>query len=129
MPRFSDKAVEAEAVSFIRSIVAWMGCLDHDRATWRVGTTSSPENRLALLEGTQVGHALCGWRGDSAKRAAEELAKHHGMELEGIPDDRDNCIFVYTDRKPTREERARRKKEPLTLKAESGLPGDQKAHR
>ena len=38
------------------------------------------------------------------------------MELEGIPDEGDNCIYVYTDREPTREERRRRNKEPLTLK-------------
>ena len=116
MPPRSDKAVESEAVGYIHSIVEWMRSLDHDGATWTVGTTSNPEERFGTLEGTQVGHWICGWCVGSPKRAAEELAEYHGMELEGIPDESDNCVFVYTDREPTREERTRRNKEPLTLK-------------
>ena len=38
------------------------------------------------------------------------------MELEGLPDERLHCIFVFTDWEPTREERTRRNKKPLTLK-------------
>lgn len=116
MPAWSDEDVESEAVGYVHSVVKWMRSLDHDGATWRVGTTSSPEERFAMMQGTQVGYGLCGWCTGSAKRAAEELAEYHGMGLEGVPDERDNCIFVYTDRDPTREERRRRNKEPLTLK-------------
>ena len=116
MPPPSDEAVESEAVAYVHSIVKWMRCLDHDGATWRVGTTSSLEERLGMMEGTQVGHGMCGWCSGSSKRAAEELAEYHGMELEDIPDERHHCIFVYTDREPTREELRRRNKEPLTLK-------------
>ena len=68
MPSWSDEAVESEAVCYIHSIVEWMRCLDHDGATWTVGTTSSPEERLATLEGTQEGHAICGWCRGSPKR-------------------------------------------------------------
>ena len=116
MPPKSDKAVESEAVCYVHSIVEWMRSLDHDEAVWRVGTTSDPEERLAALEGAQLGHAICGWCGGSAKRAAEELAEYHGMDLEGCPNEHDNCIFAHTDRGPTPEERRRRNKEPLTLK-------------
>ena len=116
MPAWSDEDVESEAVGYVHSVVMWMRSLDHDGATWRVGTTSSPEDRLGMMEGTQVGYGICGWCTGSAKRAAEELAEYHGMELEGVPDERDNCILVYTDREPTREERRRRSKDPLTLK-------------
>ena len=38
------------------------------------------------------------------------------MELEGLPDERLHCIFAFTDWEPTREERTRRNKKPLTLK-------------
>ena len=69
-----------------------------------------------MMEGSQVGYGMCGWCSGSAERAAEELAEYHGMELEGVPDERHHCIFVYTDREPTREELKRRNKEPLTLK-------------
>ena len=116
MPPWSDKAVESEAVFYVHSIVQWMRSLDHDRAIWRVGTTSSLEQRLGMMSDTHVCSGACGWCSGSAKRAAEELAEYHGMELEGIPDERDNCIYVYTDREPTRDERRRRNKEPLTLK-------------
>ena len=116
MPAWSDEDVESEAVCYVHRVVKWMRCLDHDGATWRGGTTSSLEERLGRMEGTQAGYGICGWCTGSAKRAAEELAEYHGMELEGVPDERHNCIFVYTDREPTREERRRRSKEPLTLK-------------
>ena len=116
MPAWSDEDVESEAVCHVHRVVKWMRCLDHNGATWRGGTTSSLEERLGRMEGTQAGYGICGWRTGSARRAAEELAEYHGMELEGVPDERHNCIFVYTDREPTREERRRRSKEPLTLK-------------
>ena len=69
-----------------------------------------------MMEGTQAGYGICGWCTGSVRRAAEELAEYHGMELEGIPDEHHECIFGYTDREPTRDERRRRNKEPLTLK-------------
>lgn len=116
MSRGPDEAVELEAVCYVHTIVKWMRCLDHDRATWTVGTTPNLEERLNTLEGTQVGTGICGWCLGSPKRAAEELTEYHGMELEGIPDETDHCIFVYTDREPSHEERTRRNKEPLTLK-------------
>ena len=116
IPPQSDEAVESETVGYIHNIVEWMRCQDHDRATWRVGTTLDPGQRLAWLEGAQVSLEICGWCTGSAKRAAEELAEYHGMELEGTPEERHHCIFAYTDREPTREELRQRNKEPLSLK-------------
>ena len=112
-PRESEEDVESEAVHYVHSMVKWMRDLDHDGATWRVGTTSLKELRR-MMSGTQISHEICGWFSGSAKRAAEELAEYHGMELEGIPDEHHECIFGYTDREPTRDARRRRNKEPLT---------------
>ena len=116
MPPKSEEDVESEAVHYIHRMVKWMRELDHDAATWRVGTTGSLEKHRRMMSDTQVPYEMCGWCSGSAKRAAEELAEYHGMELEGIPDEHHECIVGYTDREPTREERRRRNKEPLTLK-------------
>ena len=111
-PPASEEDIESEATGYVHSIVEWMRDLDHDGATWRVGTTSPEE----LTDRMEISLGICGWFSGSAKRAAEELAEYHGMELEGTPDEHHPCIFGYTDREPTREERRRRSKEPLTLK-------------
>ena len=115
MPPASEEDIESEAVHLVHSLVKWMRDLDHDGATWRVGTTSG-EELSRMMTGPQIWYGICGWFSGSAKRAAEELAEYHGMELEGIPDEHHECIFGYTDREPTRDERRRRNKEPLTLK-------------
>ena len=114
-PPASEEDIESEAVDYVHSMVRWMRDLDHDGATWRVGTASGKELERRLT-GPQTWYGICGWCSGSAKRAAEELAEYHGMELEGIPDEHHECIFGYTDREPTRDERRRRNKEPLTLK-------------
>ena len=115
IPPASEEDIESEATGYVHRIVEWMRDFDHDGATWRVGTTSSKE-LMDRMSNTEISTGICGWFGDSAKRAAEELAEYHGMELDGSPDGHHPCIFAYTDREPTREERRQRSKEPLTLK-------------
>ena len=115
MPPKSEEDIESEAVYWVHSMVKWMRDLDHDGATWTVRTTSN-EDFMRMVSGPQASYGMCGWCDGSAKRAAEELAEYHGMELEGIPDEHHVCIVGYTDREPTRDERRRRNKEPLTLK-------------
>ena len=114
-PPDSEEDIESEAVHYVHSMVAWMRDVDHDGATWDVGTSSNEEFMRRIAD-DEMSYGMCGWRSGSAKRAAEELAEYHGMQLEGRPDERHPCIFGYTDRAPTREERRLRNKEPLTVK-------------
>ena len=114
-PPDSEEDIESEAVHYVHSMVAWMRDVDHDGATWDVGTSSNEEFMRRIAD-DEMSYGMCGWRSGSAKRAAEELAEYHGMQLEGRPDERHPSIFGYTDRAPTREERRLRNKEPLTVK-------------
>lgn len=114
-PPVSEEDIESEAVHHVHRIVRWMRDLDHDGATWVVGTTCE-EELARMMSGTQEIHGVSGHFPGSAKRAAEELAEFHGMELEGVPDEDHEWIYGRTDREPTRDERRRRSKEPLTLK-------------
>ena len=53
----------------------------------------------------------------SSLRAKEPSTwRKTSLELGPIPDEHHESIFGYTDREPTRDERRRRNKEPLTLK-------------
>ena len=115
LPPASEEDIESEAIHHVHGMVRWMRDLDHDGATWAVGTTSG-EELTRMKSGTQKIHGISGHFPGSAKRAAEELAEFHGMELEGVPGEHHEWIYGHTDREPTRDERIRRRKEPLTLK-------------
>ena len=115
MPPASEEDIESEATHYVYRMVKWMRELDHDGATWSAGTTN-PNELEHKLPGPELSCPMCGWYSGSAKRAAEELTEYHGMELDGSPDEHHQCIFGYTDREPTRDERRQRNKEPLTVK-------------
>ena len=121
MPEPTDEQIEREAVSTVGALFKWKKRYDRPGAKWTAGTTSDADK---IIEEHDYAHtpfsahfiAQSSWHPGSARRAALELAEHHGMVLEGVPSDDDNYIYVFVDRSPTRQERAQREKEPLTIK-------------
>ena len=116
MPAPSDEQIEREIVSIIRTLFEWKKRYDRPGAKRSVGTTSDSEKVMEEHDFAHKPFALSGLYMGSAKRAAQELAEYHGMVLEGTPIDDDNTIYVHVDRSPTRQERSRREREPLTIK-------------
>ena len=116
MPEPTEEQIEEDVVFLIREIMQWKERNDRLGAKWKIGTTIDSEKRLSELKGSQIALAFGIWKKGSPKRAAEEISEYHGMEVEGIPDEGDTCIYAYTDRPPTRDERKQREKGPLTLK-------------
>ena len=118
MPESTEEQIEEEVVSLILGIMERKKRNDRLGAKWKVGTTTDVEKRLMKLRNPQAetAFAISRWHRGSPKRAAIEISKYHGMEMEGIPDEEDTSIYVYTDRPPTKHERKQREKEPLTIK-------------
>ena len=59
MPPASEEDIESEAVHHVHSMVGWMRDLDHDGATWRVGTTSG-EELSRMMTGPHIWYGICG---------------------------------------------------------------------
>lgn len=116
MPEPTEEEIEREVVSIVRTLFEWKKRYDRPGAKWSAGTTSDSENVMKRHDFSHKPFALSVRYMESAKKAAQELAEYHGMVLEGTPSDDDTTIYVYVDRPPTRQERARREKEPLTIK-------------
>ena len=116
MPEPTDEQIEREAVSTVGALFEWKKRYDRPGAKWTAGTTSDPDKIIEEHDYAHKPCALSSWYMGSAKRAAQELAEHHGMVLEGVPSDDDTYTYVFVDRSPTRQERERREKEPLTVK-------------
>ena len=118
MPESTEEQIEEEVVSLILGIMERKKRYDRPGAKWKVGTTTDIEKRLMKFRNPQLETAfsISSWHRGSPKRAAKEISEYHGMEMEGIPDEEDTSIYVYTDRPPTKHERKLREKEPLTIK-------------
>ena len=116
MPLPTEDEIEDEVVSLIVGIMRYKKQYDRPHAKWRVGTTADTQGVLQSLGDHQPLVELSSWHRGSSQRAANEIAQYHGMEMEGSTDEDDAFIYAYTDRFPTREERMRREKEPLTVK-------------
>ena len=115
MPESTEEEIEEEVVSLILVIMEWKKKNNRPGAKWKVGTTDA-KKQLRKLSSLQTALPISSWKRGSPKRAAKEISEYHGMEMEGISDEKDPYIYAYTDRPPTKHERKQREKDPLTLK-------------
>lgn len=116
MPNPTEMQIEEEVASLVLSIVNFKKRNNSPGAQWKVGTTGNFSHLLQVWECCQPLAGASSWHEGTPKRAAQEIADYHGMEIEGRLNLTDTYIYAYTDSFPTREERRRREKEPLTVK-------------
>lgn len=116
MPPPTEEQIEEEVVCWTFAIVEFKKRNERPGARWKVGTTNDVMEKLRNLESPKIGYGQEGWHTGSAQRAATEIAEFHGMEIDGTLRADDVGIYVYTDRAPTKRERSRREREPLTVK-------------
>ena len=118
-PEPTEKQIERSVVSAITWILEQKKRYDRCGAKWFVGT--SPHHgtgRLSelLAHGSNLVVARSEWEVSTAAKAAREISQYHGMELVGSAQTTDMCVYAYTDREPTMNERRKRSKDPLTVK-------------
>ena len=118
-PEPTEDQIEHSVVSVIASIMDHKKRNDRPDEPWFVGTFrnhKSPNLADLFANPTNVVFALSVWGNTAAARAASELSEHHGMQLQGKPRTTDMCVYAYTDRYPTIEERRQLPKDLLTVK-------------
>lgn len=118
-PEPSEEQIERSVVSAITGIMDLKKVNDRCDARWFVGTSPDDKSgRLAelLMHGGNVVMAISVWERTTVARAAGEIAKYHGMALDGDLRDTDMYVYAFTDREPTMEERRQRAREVLTVK-------------
>ncbi|MDE0006146.1 MAG: hypothetical protein OXQ29_25940 [Rhodospirillaceae bacterium] len=116
LPPPTEEQIEEEVVFCTRAIVEFKKRNGRPGARWKVGTTNDIVKEMQNLESPKIGYGQEGWHTGVAQRAATEVVEYHGMEIEGTLRVDDVGIYVYTDRAPTKLERRRRERDPLTVK-------------
>ena len=95
MPNSTEMELEEEVAILVLSIVNFKKRYNSPGAQWRVGTT---DNFSHLLQEWEYYRPLAGassWHKGTPKRAAQEIADYHGMDVEGRLDLTDTYIYAY----------------------------------